>query len=140
MKSGSIFHPFSWISHNYKRPVKIVPASEILATSKGNDESKMIFYPYMELMNVKVRVHMCMDSKDLCTSSYTQRKCIDHSIPSDVACLRQEFQVGNLAETSWRTGILNKRRYAHRTRHPSFGHAPVDFVYWRTSGGLQRRV
>lgn len=107
MKMGSIFHPISWNSHKSKRPVKSVPAAEILATSEAIDESKMIAHAYMELLNLNVPVHVCVDSKDLFTSLSTQRNSIDRSIRSDVACIRHEFQVGNVDEISWIPGKLN---------------------------------
>lgn len=42
MKSGSIFHTGSWLSHKSKRPVKVVLAAKVLATTKGFDESKVV--------------------------------------------------------------------------------------------------
>lgn len=51
LKRNTIYGPLSWISHKSKRPVKRVPAAEILASSEGIDEGKVISYAYSELMN-----------------------------------------------------------------------------------------
>lgn len=48
-----------------------------------------------------ILVHLFVDSKDLFTSFYTQRNSIDRSIHGDVACIRFEFQVGNLQNICW---------------------------------------
>lgn len=107
MKCDSIYHPISWISHKSKRPAKSVPAAEIMATSECIDEVKVISHAYMELMNIEVRVQVCVDSKDLFTSLSTQRNSVDRSIRSDVACIRYEFQTGCIDAITWIPGKLN---------------------------------
>lgn len=107
MKSNSIYHPISWISHKAKRPVKSVPAAEILAAGEGIDEGKAIASAYSELLDMDIRVRLCVDSKDLFTSLSTQRNSIDRSIRGDVGCIRYEFQTGAVEKISWIPGTTN---------------------------------
>ena len=107
MKTGSIFHAITWISHKSKRPVKSVPAPEIIAAAEGIGEAKIIAHAYRQLLNVNISVRVCLDTKDLFTSLSTQRNSIDRSIRSDIACIRYEFQVGIFDEISWIPGKLN---------------------------------
>ena len=106
-KNSAIYHAVSWISHKSKRPVKSVPAAEILASSEAIDEAKGIAHAYSEILNIDVRVHLCVDSKNLFTSLSTQRNSVDRSIRGDVACIRFEFQVGNLDQITWIPGKTN---------------------------------
>ena len=103
MKQNSIYHPLSWISHKSKRPVKSVPAAEILAASEGIDKGKSIAAAYSEIMDMNIKVRLFVDSKDLSTSLSTQTNSIDRSIRGDVGCIRFEFQTGtvekNLVDT-----------------------------------------
>ena len=107
MKNDAIFHTLSWLSHKSKRPVKSVPAAEILASAEAIDEAKMISHAFSEIMNMNIGVHLCVDSKDLFTSLSTQRNSIDRSIRGDVASIRFEFQVGNVNKISWIPGKIN---------------------------------
>lgn len=107
MKSNSIYHPISWISHKAKRPVKSVPAAEILAAGEGIDEGKVIAAAYSELLDMDIRVRLCVDSKDLFTSLSTQRNSIDRAIRADVGCIRYEFQTGAVEKISWIPGNTN---------------------------------
>ena len=68
MSEDSIFHIVSWLSHKSRRPVKSVPAAEILASSEGIDEGKMISGVYTEIFNFKAPLQLFLDSKDLFTS------------------------------------------------------------------------
>lgn len=56
---------------------------------------------------MKIQIHICVDSKDLFTSMSTQKTSVDKSIRGDVACIRYEFQVGNVSKISWIPGSLN---------------------------------
>ena len=87
LSNGSIFHTISWLSHKSKRPVKSVPAAEILASAEAIDEGKSIAHAYSELLGVEVKVHLCVDSKDLFTSLSSQRNYIDRSIRGDAASI-----------------------------------------------------
>lgn len=107
MKNNAIYHTISWISHKAKRPVKSVPAAEILAAGEGIDEGKVIAGAYSELLNMDIRVRLCVDSKDLFTSLSTQRNSIDRSIRGDVGCIRYEFQTHAVEKISWIPGKTN---------------------------------
>ena len=104
---GSVLHNISWISHKSKRPVKSVPAAEILAAAEGIDEGKMISGAYSEIFNMKVDLKIFVDSKDLFTSLSTQRLSIDRSIRGDVGSIRFEFQTGAVQSVSWIPGKIN---------------------------------
>ena len=91
LKSDTIFHAISWLSHKSKRPVKSVPAAEILASAEAIDEAKSIAHAYSQILDMKISVRLCVDSEDLFTSLSTQRNSIDRSIPGDVATIRFEF-------------------------------------------------
>ena len=107
LKNNSIYHPISWLSHKSKRPVKSVPAAEILASAEAIDEAKSIAHAYSEILDMYIRVHLCVDSKDLFTSLSTQRNSIDRSIRGDVASIRFEFQVGKVNRIKCITGKIN---------------------------------
>lgn len=107
MENNSIYHPLSWISHKAKRPVKSVPAAEILAATEGIDEGKTISSAYSELMCMDIKLRLCVDSKDLFTSLSTHRNSIDRSIRGDVSCIRFEFQTGAVDKISWVPGNVN---------------------------------
>lgn len=107
LAKDSIFHCTSWLSHKSKRPVKSVPAAEILAAGEAIDEVKSIAHAYSELLDRHIDIHLCVDSKNLFSSRSTQRNSIDRSIRADVACIRYEFQVGNVDEITWIPGKLN---------------------------------
>lgn len=107
MKQDAIYHPISWISHKSKRPVKSVPAAEILAASEGIDEGKSVAAAYSEIMDMDIRVRLCVDSKDLFTSLSTQKNSIDSSIRGDVGCIRFEFRTGTVEKISWIPGKVN---------------------------------
>ena len=104
---GSVLHNISWISHKSKRPVKSVPAAEILAAAEGIDEGKMISGAYSEIFNMEVDLKIFVDSKDLFTSLSTQRLSIDRSIRGDVGSIRFEFQTGAVQSVSWIPGKIN---------------------------------
>lgn len=107
MKQDAIFHPISWISHKAKRPVKSVPAAEIMAASEELDDGKVVVRAYKEILNMEIDSDVCVDSKDLFTSFSTQRNSIDRSIRPDVGSIRFEFQTGSLNHISWITGRIN---------------------------------
>ncbi len=107
MEKQSICHALSWISHKSKRPVKSVPAAEILAATEGIDEGKMIAQAYSELMAMEIKMQLCVDSKDLFTSLSTQRNSIDRSIRGDVSSIRFEFQTGAVEKISRVPGNVN---------------------------------
>lgn len=113
-KQDSIFHTITWMSHKAKRPTKSVPAAEILAASEAIDESKVIAFTLRELLNVKVKVQVCVESKDLFTSLSTQRKSIDRSIRSDVAFIRYEIQVGAVDKITWIPGSLTLPTFSQK--------------------------
>lgn len=96
LKEGTPYHILSWISHKTKRPVKSVPAAEILAASESIDEGKLLKKAYSELINVEVKLIVCVDSKDLFTSLSTQRLSLDRSIRGDVSSIRFEFETGTV--------------------------------------------
>lgn len=96
LKEGTPYHILSWISHKTKRPVKSVPAAEILAASGAIDEGKLLKKAYSELINVEVKLIVCVDSKDLFTSLSTQRLSLDRSIRGDVSSIRFEFETGTV--------------------------------------------
>lgn len=74
MDRDAIFHPIFWMSHKAKRPVKSVPAAEILAASEAIDEGKIITIAFKEILSIEIEFDICVDSKDLFTSLSTQRK------------------------------------------------------------------
>lgn len=80
LTEGTKFHALSWLSHKAKRPVKSIPSAKILAASEAIDEGKMLKKAYSELLNVNVKLIVCVDSKDLFTSMTTQRLSLDRSI------------------------------------------------------------
>lgn len=118
LEQGSIFHSLSWISHKSKRPVKCIPAAEILASGETIDEAKSIAHTYRELLNMDISVQLCVDSKDLFTSLSTQRNSIDRSIRADVACIRFEFQVGCVDKITWIPGKINLADVLTKTDSP----------------------
>lgn len=107
LTEGAVFYTLLWLSHKSRRPVKSVPAAEILAAAEGIDEEKMLAATYSEFLGVQVKLRVYIDSKDLFSSLSTQRVSVDRSIRSDVSCIRYEFQTGNVNELSWITGKLN---------------------------------
>lgn len=84
MQQNSIYHLLSWISHKSKRPVKSVRAEEILPVSEGIDEGKCVAAAYSKIMDMDIKVSLCVDSEDLFTSLSTQRNSIDSSIRGNV--------------------------------------------------------
>lgn len=107
MSEGSVFHPITWLSHKSRRPIKSVPAAEILAASEAIDEAKAIAGVYSELFNMNIKVRLCVDSKDLFTSLSTQRLSVDRSIRGDVGVIRYEFQTGVVDRITWIPGKVN---------------------------------
>lgn len=63
----TIFHCLSWISKKFKRPVKTVPAAEILASSEAIDEVKGIPHAVSKILLIDVRIHLCVEIEDLFT-------------------------------------------------------------------------
>jgi len=118
LKNNSIFHPISWISHKSKRPVKSVPAADILASAEEIDEAKAISHTYSELIRIDIDAQLCVDSKDLFYISSTQRNSTDRSIRDDFACIWFEFQVGNLKKTTWIPGNVNLADNLTKTDNP----------------------
>lgn len=107
MEENSIYHPISWISHKPKRPVKSVPAAEILAASEGIDEGKTIAKAYSGILGMDIKLPLAVDSKDMFTSLSTQKSSIDKSLRGDVSCIRYDFQTGAVDEISWIPGHAN---------------------------------
>lgn len=107
MSDRSTFHTLSWLSHKSRRPVKRVPAAEILASSEGIDEGKIISGVYTESFNSKTALELLLDSKDLFASLSTQRLSVDRSIRGDVASIRFDFQTGSVQNISWIPGKIN---------------------------------
>lgn len=105
-KKNAIYHAISWISHKSKRPVKSVPAAEILASTEVFDEARCAANAYSEILNLDIGDHLCVDFKDLFTSLSIQRNSIDRSFRRDVACIRFEFQVGNVKQFTWISGKI----------------------------------
>ena len=81
--------------------MKSVPAAEIFAATEGIDEGKMVAQAYSEVMSMDIKMHLCVDSKDLFTSLSTQRNSIDRSIRGDVGCIRFKFETGSVDKISW---------------------------------------
>lgn len=107
MKTNAIYHVISWISHKSKRPVKSVPAAEIMAATEGIDEGKMVANAYSEIMDMVIRMRLCVNSKDLFTSVSSKRNSIDCSICGDVGCIQFEFKTGSVDQISWFPGEIN---------------------------------
>lgn len=107
MNEGSVFHPISWLSHKSRRPVKSLPAAEILAASEAIDEAKAVAGVYSELFDMEIKIRLCADSKDLFTCLSTQKMSVDRSIRGDVGAIRFEFQTGIVNKIPWITGKLN---------------------------------
>ena len=92
MESGSVYHAVSWFSHKCKRPVRSIPAGEILAAGEGIDDGVVLKRAYALLLDVDVDLIVALDSKDLYSSLSTQRKSIDRSVRSDVNFIRYQFE------------------------------------------------
>ena len=107
MKKNSIYHIVSWVSHKAKPPVKSVPAAEIFTAAEGIYEGKTLARAYSELLDIDIKVRLCVDSKDLFTSLSTQKNSIDKAIQGDVGCIRFEFQTGAVDMVSWIPGNIN---------------------------------
>ena len=107
IKKNAIYHTISWISHKAKRPVKNVPAADILAAAEYIDEGNTISKAYSELLDMDMKVRLAVDSKDLFTSLSTQKNSIDNLIRGDVSCIRFEFQTGAVDQISWIPGRIN---------------------------------
>lgn len=90
-----------------KLPVKSVSAADELAAAEAIDEQKIVAHAYFEILNVNVRVYLCVNAKDLFTSLSTRKNSIDRSICRDGASIRFEFQVGNIDNISWIPGKIN---------------------------------
>lgn len=101
MEKGSIYHVLSWISHKAKPPVCSIPAAELFAAAEGIDDGKVVCNTYNELLCVKVKLCICVDSKDLFSSLSAQKMSIDKSIRGDVSFIRYEFQTGAFSKTLW---------------------------------------
>ena len=114
----AVFHPISWISHKSKRPVKSVPAAEVIAAAEAIDDAKTVAATYSEVLSMDVRVKLCVDSKDLFTSLSTQRNSVDRSIRGDVASIRFEYQVGNVSDIIWIPGKTNLADALTKTDSP----------------------
>lgn len=106
MTMNSIFQLMSWIFHKSKLSVKNFTAAKILSTEEDIDESKMITHVYMKLLKLEVRVHVCVDSKNLSMYFSTHHNFPDLSIRSDIAWIKYGFQVGNVNEISGIAGKL----------------------------------
>lgn len=89
MEAESVFHPIMWMSHKSRRPIKSLPAAEVLATVESIDEAKIIAGADSKLFQTKIRTILCVKSKALFSSLTTQRLSVGRSIrgmsvPSDM--------------------------------------------------------
>lgn len=91
MKKDSLYHMISWVSHKAKTPVKSIQAAGIFAAAKGIDDFKIACSVYNEILDVNVKLRLCVDSKDIFSSLSTQKNSIDKSIRGDVSSRRFEF-------------------------------------------------
>lgn len=107
MNTKAIYHVVSWVSHMAKRLVKSIQAAEILAAAEGIDGKKALSKAYSELLGKDVELRLCVCSKDLFTSLSTKKSSIDNSIRGDVGCIRYEFQIGAVQDTSSIPGTTN---------------------------------
>lgn len=87
--------------------MKSVPAEEIFAAAEGIDEGKTIAKAYAELLDLEIKLRLCVDSKDQFASLSSSKKFIDKSIPGDFGCIRYEFQTGAVDKFSWKPGTTN---------------------------------
>lgn len=107
MKSNSIYHAISWLSHKSKHLLKSVPAAEMFAASEGIDEGKTISKAYLELQGMDIKLRLAVNSKDLLTSLSTQNNSIDKSMGGEFSCPRFEFQSGAVDRILWIPGQAN---------------------------------
>lgn len=84
-----------------------MPATKILAASEGIDLAKEIAARYSDLLNMNIRVHLLVDSKDSFTTSSTKRNYIDRSSRGDVDAIPFEFVTGTVNKISWIPGQRN---------------------------------
>lgn len=107
MEKVSIHHVSSWICNKTKRPVRSIPAAEVFAAAEGLDDGKVVCNAYNELLNVNVKLRLCVDSKDFFSSLSTQKLSIHKSIRGYVSSIRYEFQTGAVDKISWIPGTTN---------------------------------
>lgn len=92
MYGDLIYRAVSWVFHKAKRPVRSAPAAKVFAAAEGIDEGKIVRNAYYELLDVHVKLFVCVDSEDLFSSISTQKNSVDKSIRGDVAGIRFEFE------------------------------------------------
>lgn len=100
LKRHSIFYVTLWVSLNSTRPVKSDLAAAIFAATKATDKSKEIGHAFSKIFNMKIKVLLCVDTKDLFTTFSTHRNSIDRSIRSDLHALGLRFKLGVLKESA----------------------------------------
>lgn len=71
------------------------------------EEGIVVCNPYSELLNVKVQLRICADSKDLFSSLLTQKLTIGKSHRGGVSSTRYESQTGAMSQMSWIPGTTN---------------------------------
>lgn len=80
IRTTAVYHALSWMSHKCKRRVKSVQGAEILAAPEGKDEGELLSQTYSAVSGVEIKIHRCVDSKQLFTSLSAQSNSIDRSI------------------------------------------------------------
>lgn len=101
---SSIFHLFSWLSHKAKESLHSTKAFEILAAGGVVDEAKILGYSLSMLNDVKIGLHILIDSKDLFWSLNTHRKSVDRSIRADISAITYKIECENINQLSWAIG------------------------------------
>lgn len=76
---GSIFYLLSWSSHRAEWPVRSIGAAEVLAAIDGIDKFRMLTRISSGLCGVQVPLIVALDSKNLFSSTSTQRQSIDRA-------------------------------------------------------------
>lgn len=95
---GFTHYVVSWSFQISKRPVKSISSSEIFTAGETIDIGKLIVNAYRSVYNTDIDLFIVIESKDLFTTLFTQRKSINRSNHRDVAVIRYKFETKTVSE------------------------------------------
>ena len=107
MQTGSPFHTLGWTSRKSKRPVGSIGSAETIAAVIAIDEGKLLCRSIRSLINVEVKLRICVDSKDLWDSLTTCHEPTEKSIKADVNVIQYAYETRNISCMTWIPGKLN---------------------------------
>lgn len=84
IKSKSQFHVVPWLFRKCKRPVKSVLTAKVYSVSKAVHDANPIAHEHGESMNLTLKDHSVVDTKDSVILLSKQRSIIDSSMKSNM--------------------------------------------------------